>query len=100
VDDDAGLLDALHGDAVPRPKTPSIWDSSTPRRNVPADVVPEIEVVSGLQSIKAERMPIRAEPKLVAADVAAARSARPAAATGTVLPSIRATLPPGPREDS
>jgi hypothetical protein len=85
---------------------------STPRRNRPADDLSEIEVVFGGPSIKAERMPIRAEPKLVAGAAARPAAAPPSATPASVKhaadapssesirPDIRFTLPPGALDES
>ncbi len=69
----------------PRPQTPTIWDSTKPRRAVTDDEFFESEVLPSPapQSIKADRMAIRAEPKLVAPDSA---NTRPPASAVTSTP--------------
>lgn len=78
---------------VPRPQTPSIWDSTKPRRALTDDDILAAEILSpsGTQSIKAERIPIRSEPLLVRPDVsrtlAPAVTAKPAAAPAAATPA-------------
>jgi hypothetical protein len=113
-DDALGGLDRFYDETMPRPRTPSIWSTSAPKRSFPADDLEEIEVVIGMPSIKAERLPIRAEPKLVAraAEKPASAAASPMASPGSVKhaadapsservrPEIRFTLPPGALDES
>ncbi len=76
----------------PRPQTPSIWDTTTPRRSVSDDAVFAAEVVpaGAVQSIKGERIPVRAETLLVRPDVS--RTLSPPAA-----PAVAAVTAPPPR---
>ncbi|NOT72988.1 MAG: hypothetical protein HOP09_17455 [Hyphomicrobium sp.] len=79
----------LERPVVPRPQTPSLWSNNIPRRPLTDDEILLAEVMPspGLQSIKAERVPIRAEPLLVRPDVSKtispAVTAKPAASAAS-----------------
>lgn len=105
----------LERPAVPRPQTPSIWSNTVPRRAVTEGDVFDPEAAIAPPTVRAERMPVRAETILVRPDasktidpsapayvstprpppVASLRTeARPLPETGRYA-NVRFTLPPG-----
>ncbi|MEQ1653798.1 MAG: hypothetical protein ABL897_15050, partial [Hyphomicrobium sp.] len=115
---DGSVID-LERAAVPRPQTPSIWSTSSPRRAVKDDDTFVDEVLTTPTGIRAERIAMRGEtlfarpdaaktidptaPKYTAAPrpgpvVASSVEARPLPPSGTYA-NVRFTLPPGALED-
>lgn len=83
----------------PRPKTPSIWSRNYLRPSV-AHTLPEpIEVLDVAPSVRAERIPVRAETLLVrkqdGTEAEEPKASSKASGTHVLAADIRYTLPPG-----